>query len=287
MLGGLNRKPFYEASFNNLYSTYKKRAVKHGRVFSLDKTLFRFLTSSKCYYCGGAPSTVEQKRNFNGQYVYNGIDRLDSNFGYTPENSVPCCAVCNRAKMDMPVELFWEWIGRVRRPVGDARVTKIVDKFGNNVSLESAVERGWIEYDHASIADTNASERHFQNIFTDQGRQLMAYAFGFRPPVENYVCRRFGVGTGLSTPKVTDVVLQAPIVLASGQTTGLIDSVDFLTAFVVRVAFTLGISDANGYAISEMGLFSGNNTLIARKVRSTVINKNSEFAPTITWRIRF
>lgn len=162
---------------------------------------------------------------------------------------------------------------------------------GTKLSTQQAVDYGWICPPEGRQPAGWGLERHEvpvgSNLFVDQGRQLMAYAFGFRPPVESYVCRRFGVGTGLTTPKVTDVVLEAPIVLGSGQTTGLIDSVDFLTAFVVRVAFTLGISDANGYAISEMGLFSGNNTLIARKVRSTVINKNSEFAPTITWRIRF
>lgn len=162
---------------------------------------------------------------------------------------------------------------------------------GKLLSTQQAIEHGWIGLPRGRQPLGWGLERHEiplgKNLFLDAGRQLIAYAFGFRPPVENYVCRRFGVGTGLTAPKVTDVVLESPIVLASGQTTGLIDSVDFLTAFVVRVAFTLGIMDANGYAITEMGLFSGNNTLLARKVRSTVINKNSEFAPTITWRIRF
>ena len=114
----------------------------------------------------------------------------------------------------------------------------------------------------------------------------MAYAFGFRAPLENYTCQNFGVGTGLTAARVTDVALEAPITLTTGLTKP-IDLVDYLSAFVVRVSFTLGLLDANGYAISEQGLFSGNNTLIARKIRAISINKTSDFSPTLTWRLRF
>ncbi len=121
----------------------------------------------------------------------------------------------------------------------------------------------------------------------DQGRQIVAYAFGFRSPISDYTVQRFGVGTGLTPAKVTDVALQAPITLNNDLTTKEIDAVDFLSPFVVRVAFTLATDDANGYLISEMGLYSGGEALIARKVRSVSINNTSDFSPTLTWRIRF
>jgi hypothetical protein len=126
-----------------------------------------------------------------------------------------------------------------------------------------------------------------KNLFVDQGRQVVAYAFGFRSPIFSYTVQRFGVGTGLTPAKVTDVALQAPITLNNGLTTKAIDAVDFLSPFVVRVAFTLATDDANGYMLSEMGLFSGGEALIARKVRAVSINKTSDFSPTLTWRIRF
>lgn len=177
------------------------------------------------------------------------------------------------------------------KPKGLLTITGITLADGTPLSTQQAVDYGWICPPDGRQPAGWALERHEvpvgKNLFLDSGRQLMAYAFGFRAPVENYVCRRFGVGTGTSAPRVTDVVLESPVTLASGQTTALIDSVDFLTAFVVRVSFTLGINDANGYAISELGLFSGNNTLIARKVRTTVINKSSEFSPSFLWRLRF
>jgi hypothetical protein len=36
-----------------------------------------------------------------------------------------------------------------------------------------------------------------------------------------------------------------------------------------------------------MGLYSGNSTLMARKIRAVAVNKTSDFSPTLTWRIRF
>lgn len=43
--------------------------------------------------------TIKSKYN-NGDYVYNGIDRIDNNDSYNLINCVPCCNVCNIAKSD-------------------------------------------------------------------------------------------------------------------------------------------------------------------------------------------
>ena len=163
------------------------------------------------------------------------------------------------------------------RPQGIVTIEKIVDSFGKEIPLEDAIRYGWVQ---------RGAERA-PNLFVDQGRQLLAYAFSFRAPIQNFVCSSFGVGTGTRPAKTTDVALQSPVALASSNFTGPIDSIDFLSAFVVRIGFTLGLADANGSLITEMGLFSGNNVLIARKIRTTSINKSSDFAPTLTWRLRF
>jgi hypothetical protein len=42
----------------------------------------------------------------NGQWTYNGLDRIDNAKPYTMENVVPCCATCNRAKLNLTVEEF-------------------------------------------------------------------------------------------------------------------------------------------------------------------------------------
>ena len=55
----------------------------------------------------------ESRRRGNGDYTYNGIDRVDNTRGYTLDNVVPCCFKCNRAKDTMTKEEFLEWVGRV------------------------------------------------------------------------------------------------------------------------------------------------------------------------------
>jgi hypothetical protein len=176
------------------------------------------------------------------------------------------------------------------RPQGFVSISKITLANGQELSMQRAVDYGWITAPEGRQPAGWGLERHEvplgSNLFLDNGRQLLAYAFGFRAPIQNFVCQNFGVGTGTTTARVTDVALEAPITLSTGLTKP-IDTVDFLSAFIVRVAFTLGLTDANGYIISEMGLFSGNNSLIARKIRAVSINKTSEFSPTLTWRVRF
>lgn len=179
----------------------------------------------------------------------------------------------------------------VYRPKGLVTVSRIVDSSGKVVSLDDAIRYGWLPADVTRVPagwGVGLEEACLgQNLFVDQGRQLLAYCFAFRSPIQNFVCGKFGVGTGSTAARASDVALEAPVALASGSYTASVDSIDFLSAFVVRIAFTLGLADCNGSLIREEGLFSGNDSLMARRVRTVGINKNSEFAPTLTWRIRF
>lgn len=43
----------------------------------------------------------------------NGIDRRDSSLGYTLENCLPACGVCNKAKLDYTEEEFLVWTNRL------------------------------------------------------------------------------------------------------------------------------------------------------------------------------
>lgn len=179
----------------------------------------------------------------------------------------------------------------LKRPKGLLTVTKITLADGTEMPLRKACDYGLISPQRVPAGwDVCSSEVCIgTNLFLDQGRQLLAYCFGFRAPIENYSCQRFAVGTGTTATQVTDVALEAPIALASqsNATSAPVSTVDFLTAFVVRIGFTIAIGDANGNLITEFGLLSGNETLLARKVQSVGINKTSDFAPTLTWRIRF
>lgn len=92
-------------AFRLCLSQYKSNASNRGLVWDLTDEKFRELTSSPCHYTGKMPSTKKTARS-GETYVYNGIDRVDSNLGYTLENCVPCCEAVNRMKMDLSKEEF-------------------------------------------------------------------------------------------------------------------------------------------------------------------------------------
>lgn len=88
-----------ESSFNGLYQRYQRQAKKYDREWEISRELFRKLTKSSCYYCGIFPNQSFLSNVFsNGNYIYMGLDRIDNDRGYIPDNVVPCCGICNTAK---------------------------------------------------------------------------------------------------------------------------------------------------------------------------------------------
>jgi hypothetical protein len=114
--GCLRRKrlKFGENAFNRLFYTYKTRANDKNVEFSLTRDEFMFLTKQNCYYCGCEPYQYAKStgRSY-GIYVYNGLDRLDNNKGYSLNNAVPCCGFCNIAKNNHSKQEFVNWIKKV------------------------------------------------------------------------------------------------------------------------------------------------------------------------------
>lgn len=95
-----------ESGMHLILGQYRRNAKVKGREFTLTEDQFRFLTSQPCFYCGCEPhqrSHTQSKkgRRCNGVYVYNGLDRIDNDKGYVPENVVPCCRFCNFGKQEM------------------------------------------------------------------------------------------------------------------------------------------------------------------------------------------
>ena len=133
-----------------------------------------------------------------------------------------------------------------------------------------AAERGWFPVgrvpDHVKLGIDEVPLAC--NMQLDNFRQYMAYAMTFRNPVNNYVLQRFGVGTGLLAPTASDVQLgnQIPLVATDNPlyNTKLFDSVSYQSPFQTIINFTLGVNDAVGYLITEMGLYSGDQTLLVK-----------------------
>lgn len=107
-----------ESTLRTLYACYKKSAKKRSYLWDIEPKDFRRLIAEPCHYCGSPPSQVcKDRHRIEGNITYNGIDRVDNTKGYTTENSVPCCYICNRAKDTMTKETFANWIRRVYHKV--------------------------------------------------------------------------------------------------------------------------------------------------------------------------
>lgn len=95
-------------ALNGLYLTYRRTAKRRKLEFTLSPEECSTLFLSHCYYCGIGAS-AQFKTYYKPTEVvlaYNGIDRVNNDQGYTPENSVPCCQFCNRAKHTMTHDAY-------------------------------------------------------------------------------------------------------------------------------------------------------------------------------------
>jgi len=107
------------AGFNGVYSTYRSNAKMRNYEFSISREEFIELIKQNCFYCGSEPSSIYDK--FNYDIKYTGIDRIDNKLGYTLENVVPCCKLCNIAKNKHSLSDFIDWIDRLSNNINKNR----------------------------------------------------------------------------------------------------------------------------------------------------------------------
>lgn len=107
------RLEYGESSFNRIYRTYKKHARERNLAFLLTKEEFKVLTKQNCFYCDKLPNQICKDESSYGEYVYNGVDRLQQEMGYFLENCVSCCWICNRMKGKMNKSEFHEHIKNI------------------------------------------------------------------------------------------------------------------------------------------------------------------------------
>lgn len=110
-----------QVGFNKVKLAYMTNAKSRNLEFSLCDEEFRKLTKGNCYYCGSEPKTYsaggknyknKEIQNY-GIYIYNGIDRLNNDLGYTTNNCVSCCESCNKFKLDLNEEDFLNKIKKI------------------------------------------------------------------------------------------------------------------------------------------------------------------------------
>jgi 5-methylcytosine-specific restriction endonuclease McrA len=116
-------------TYKTIISQYHNSCRRKGTRWELTEEEAISLFNSHCFYCGTPP---KQSRNAyikkhrstktwhqEATVYFNGIDRLDSGGHYTASNTVASCFVCNRAKGNMSLEDFRQWINRIARHIID------------------------------------------------------------------------------------------------------------------------------------------------------------------------
>jgi hypothetical protein len=78
---------------HSIWNRYRQRMKTMRMESTLTEAEFLSFWQQPCHYCGSAIATI-------------GVDRIDSSKGYSLDNCVPCCKVCNQMKWSLGTE---EW----------------------------------------------------------------------------------------------------------------------------------------------------------------------------------
>lgn len=108
-----NSLPCGEAAMNRVIANCQANATRRGYDWQLSDSQTAYMMVMPCYYCGAEPSQVGKGRNSN--FIYNGLDRVNNDEGYTIANTVPCCFDCNSGKRMLSRSAFLDWVSRVYR----------------------------------------------------------------------------------------------------------------------------------------------------------------------------
>lgn len=142
------------------------------------------------------------------------------------------------------------------------------------------------------------------NLVVNGGRQTVVNLLGGRDwdpgvPNDNWIVKYVRFGSYDQAPRFTDITLSPqpsvspPFVGGentieinnSGDIFKLITAVDWPQPFIARFEIELNLDEANGFLVREMGLFTGNHTMVARKA-FVGIAKTSQFGLSFLWRLR-
>lgn len=122
---GCNRqktKSNYATGKHYAFNSIKASANTKNIMFDLTEDDTISLIQKPCYYCGTVGSRVSRTHD---RFRFNGLDRINSDIGYTKENVVPCCSDCNYMKRRKTQKEFYEKIQLLQKFFCE---DKIIDK---------------------------------------------------------------------------------------------------------------------------------------------------------------
>jgi hypothetical protein len=101
-------------------SMLRGSARKRGINVNLDIAKYQYIIDRGCEFCG---ISLENEKGYC-------LDRVNNKKGYVITNVVGCCKICNRAKSDMDVYEFMDWVIRANK-----HINKNADEIGELKSL--------------------------------------------------------------------------------------------------------------------------------------------------------
>ncbi len=112
-------------NYKPVITYFKHQASRRKKEITLTDTEIIKLFQSECFYCGETNSNKRPTSGMKNNRIvsHNGIDRLNNDLGYTKENSVSCCKLCNYCKHSLNYNEFINritkiYIKNVQRPEG-------------------------------------------------------------------------------------------------------------------------------------------------------------------------
>jgi len=112
------RKPPGAAAWASALRSYKKTARKRGHSWTLTDDQAKRLMTSACWYanphetCSVNSAQASQRLD---TVTLNGIDRVNNDVGYVPDNVVPCCKKHNRDKSSLTKEQIYRFSYRMQK----------------------------------------------------------------------------------------------------------------------------------------------------------------------------
>lgn len=100
------RLPYGESGRRQVLADYRRGAKVRGFDWQLTDARFFELAAFNCAYCGDPPDNIWGRKTAHGIFIYSGVDRKNASLGYSRDNCVPCCRLCNIMKRDKTVTDF-------------------------------------------------------------------------------------------------------------------------------------------------------------------------------------
>jgi len=149
---------------------------------------FLSLSQQNCHYCNSPPSQVYNKfylkhkssliSHLNGDFIYSGLDRIDSSKPHDLINLIPSCFTCNRFKSNLNLTDFYIWINSIKKNTFQYQEKPInINKKQSNFLksiIKGPVYRNEIDFN--TFLQISQNNCHYCNLPPSNGLNIFPYS---------------------------------------------------------------------------------------------------------------